>query len=193
MTRLPFPDLAAAPQPLRDTLAALPFDLAVVRMFAHAPEAFEAWLRFGGAVLGQNGLERDVQELAICVVTAVDSPRYEYVHHRQQLLAAGFTGEQVAVIERGELRSASLSEPHRAVAVFASEVRANVRASDAALSELRRHFTDRQVIELILCIGLYMLNSRVAENAGVTLEDDRVFAKPGQSVPEATPIAPTGA
>jgi hypothetical protein len=59
-----------------------------------------------------------------------------------------------------------------------------VRASDTTLAEVRRHFTDRQVVELIFCIGQYMLNSRIAENTGVTLEDDKQFAKPGQQIPE---------
>jgi alkylhydroperoxidase family enzyme len=184
MPRIPFPDLAKISAPIRSALDAMPFDLAVMRMVTHAEGAFTAWLQFAAGVLGRNTLERDVQELAICVVTSADSPKYEYAHHRGALLAAGFTKDQVSAIERGELRSSDLTERHRAVALFAREVHTNVRASDTTLAEVRRHFTDRQVVELIFCIGQYMLNSRIAENTGVTLEDDKQFAKPGQQIPE---------
>ncbi len=98
--------------------------------------------------------------------------------------ACGGAPEHVSAIERGELRSPVLTQRQQAVAVFAREVQTNVRATDASLAEVRRHFTDRQVIELIFCIGQYMLNSRIAENTGVTLDDDKRFAKPGQPIPE---------
>jgi alkylhydroperoxidase family enzyme len=184
LPRLPFPDISAAHQDVRDALEGLPFDLAVVRMFAHAEGGFAAWLRFGAAVALQGSLSPALRELAICVVTVADSPEYEYAYHRQALLAHGVTGDQVAAIERGEFRSILLSGRQQAVAIFAREVRDNVRASDEALAELRQHVSDRQVVELLLCIGLYMLNSRVAETTGVTLADDRAFAKPGQPTPE---------
>jgi len=45
------------------------------------------------------------------------------------------------------------------------------------MDELRRHFSDRQVVEIILLVAQYMMNSRVAENAGLTLADDAEFAR----------------
>lgn len=172
-------------QEVRDAFDAMPFDLAVMRMFAHAEGAFTSWLRFGRAVMAKNSLERAICEVVVCVATAADSPTYEHAWHRVALLAAGCTEEQVVAIEQGELRSPCLSPREQAAAVFASEVHANVRASDEALADVRQHFSDRQIVEMILCVGQYMLNSRVAENTGVSLEDDRRFAKPGQFVPEA--------
>lgn len=184
MARIPFPDLTTASQEVRAAFDAMPFDLAVMRMFAHAEGGFTAWLQFAGGVLGKNTLDEETQELAVCVVTAADSPRYEYAHHRPALLSAGLSDKQVAAIESGQLRSVALSERQRAVAVFVREVQENVRASDDALAEVLKYFTHREVIELILCAGLYMLNSRVAENSGITLDDDRMFAKSGQFIPD---------
>lgn len=189
MTRIPFPDLADAPQEVRSTFEAIPFDLAIIRMMAHASGAFAAWLQFGAAVLGQSSLGRDIQELVICVVTLAESPNYEYAHHRPALIAAGFSEEQAAAIENGDWRSPALPAREQAAAMFAQETYAHVRASDETLTELRLHFTDRQVIELVICVGFYMLNNRVAENAGVTVEDDLVFAKPGQFVPKRPVLA----
>jgi alkylhydroperoxidase family enzyme len=183
VTRLSFPDVERAPEGVRRAIDAMPLGLAVVHVLAHAEAAFEPFLRFNGAVLYNSSLDRRLCELAVCAVTSIESPQYEHAYHRQALLATGFTDEQLAALERGDLTSPSLDERDRAVIRFAREIRERVRASDDTLAALREHLTERQVVEVILCVGQYMLNSRISENAGLTVADDAQFAKPGQQLP----------
>jgi alkylhydroperoxidase family enzyme len=47
----------------------------------------------------------------------------------------------------------------------------DVRASDEALAAVREHLSPREVVELLLVIGNYMLVARVAETAGIELDE----------------------
>src|SRR5436305_662461 len=71
MARLPYVDPAAASDPVRTALEAVP-PLNVFRMVAHAETAFRPWLRFGGALLGEAQLDAPRGEV---VVEDVDATR----------------------------------------------------------------------------------------------------------------------
>jgi|SRR5436309_6194141 len=177
MPRLPFPDVDEAPEAVRKMLDKLPYDLAAIHMFAHASGAFAPWARMNSAVLVDCDLDPVARELAICVAAWSDSPQYEYPHHRKAARRAGVLEEQLRAIERGEFGPDLFSTRDLAIVRFGDEVVRNVRAADGTMDELRRHFSDRQVVEIILLVAQYMMNSRVAENAGLTLADDAEFAR----------------
>ena len=46
----------------------------------------------------------------------------------------------------------------------------DVRASEAALADARKHLTDREVVELILMSGFYIMLARLTELLGVETE-----------------------
>jgi alkylhydroperoxidase family enzyme len=47
-----------------------------------------------------------------------------------------------------------------------------VRASDATFAQMRREFSPREIVELILAIGYYMMIARLLETTGVDLEPE---------------------
>ena len=53
---------------------------------------------------------------------------------------------------------------------FTREVVVDVRASEAALAEARKHLSDREVVELILMSGFYIMLARLTESLGVDTE-----------------------
>ncbi|NBE98924.1 carboxymuconolactone decarboxylase family protein [Nonomuraea sp. KC401] len=173
MTRLPYPDLAQSPPGVRAIIESMPRRLGVVHIYAHASDSFESWFAFNRAVLYDSSLHPSVAELGICVATWHCSPDYEYVYHRMSARDAGLSPRQLDAIENGDYGSEAFTPAQTAVLRFAAEVVHDVKASDATLATVRRHLTDRQVVELIMCIGQYMLNSRIAANAGVSVADDR--------------------
>ncbi|TDC55621.1 carboxymuconolactone decarboxylase family protein [Actinomadura sp. KC345] len=184
MTRIPYPDFTQSPPEVRSIIEEMPMYLGVARMYAHASGIFPAWFALNKAVLYDSSLDPAVAELGICVATHHASPGYEYAYHRMSAQHQGVSTEQLEAIERADYASAVFSPSQTAVLRFSAEVVHRVKAGDETLAEVRRHLTDRQVIELIMCIGQYLLNSRIAENAGVGLADDRENAKPGQWLPE---------
>ena len=146
--------------------------LNVFRMVANAETAFRPWLAFGGALLSSLQLDARVRELAILRVARLSGADYEWVQHVPIALAVGATEDQVSAVERGDLGDGSLGEPERAALRFTTEVVRDVRASDEALAALTAAgLSPREVVELLLVIGQYMLVARLAETAGIEVDE----------------------
>jgi len=171
VARLPYADPDAAPERVRQALEAVP-PLNVFRMVANAETAFRPWLAFGGALLSSLQLDARVRELAILHVARLSGAEYEWVQHVPIARAVGASEEQVAAVDRGDLADGSLGAAERAALRFTTEVVRDVRASDDALAELTAAgLSPREVVELLLVIGQYMLVARVAETAGIELDE----------------------
>ena len=171
MARLPYADPDAAPERVRRALENVP-PLNVFRMVANAETAFRPWLAFGGALLSSLELDPRVRELAILRVARLSGAEYEWVQHVPIALAVGASQEQIDAVDRGEIDDDSLGDAERAALRFTTEVVREVRASDEALAALRAAgLSPREVVELLLVIGQYMLVARVAETAGIELDE----------------------
>ena len=171
MARLPYPDPDALPERVQRALDRVP-PLNVFRMTAHAETAFRPWLAFGGALLSSLQLDPVVRELVILRVARLSDAEYEWTQHEPIALAVGANREQVTAVDRGALDDRALGEGERAALRFATEVVRDVRASDEALAALTAaSFSPREVVELLLVIGQYMMVARVAETAGIEVDD----------------------
>jgi 4-carboxymuconolactone decarboxylase len=161
MARLPYPDLAGAPEPVREALQALP-PLNIFRMLAHAETALRPFLRFGGAILGRLELDPRLRELAILQVAACSEAEYEWVQHVAIGRQVGLSDEQIEAVKRGDIdNSGALSELQRAVLLFASEVVAGPRVSDTTFAAVSERLSPRETVELLLTIGNYLMLARV--------------------------------
>lgn len=170
MARLPYVDPESAPEPVREALAAVP-PINIFRMMANAETAFRPWLAFGGALLSSLELDARLRELVILHVGRLSGAEYEWVQHVPIAQAVGASEEDVAAIERGEVEAESLGPDVRAALRLTTEVVRDVRASDESLAALREHLSPREVVELLLVIGQYMLVARVAETAGIEIDE----------------------
>jgi 4-carboxymuconolactone decarboxylase len=172
VARVPYPDPASAPEPVREALEALP-PLNIFRMLAHAETALRPFLRFGGAILGRLELDPKLRELAILQVAARAEAEYEWVQHVAIGRRVGLTDEQIAAVERNDIDdSPALSELERAVLVFASEVVAGPRVSDATFAAVRQRLSPREIVELLLTVGNYLMLARVMTTLELELEID---------------------
>lgn len=177
MARLPYPDPETAPEPVREALAAVP-PLNIFRMLSHAETAFRPFLRFGAAILGRLELDPKLRELAILQVAADAEARYEWVQHAAIARDVGVSDEQIAAVERGDIATdKSLGEVERAVLAFASEVVAGPRVGDATFEAVSEHLSPREIVELLLTIGEYLMLARVMTT--LELELDEPVGAPG--------------
>lgn len=170
MARLPYVDPESAPEPVREALERVP-PINIFRMMANAETAFRPWLAFGGALLSSLELDARLRELVILHVGRLSGAEYEWVQHVPIAQAVGASEEDVAAIERGDLDAGCLGPDVRAALRFTTEVVNEVRASDESLAALREHLSPREVVELLLVIGQYMLVARVAETAGIEIDE----------------------
>jgi 4-carboxymuconolactone decarboxylase len=171
MARIPYPDPAQSPESVREALAGLP-PLNIFRMLSHAETAVRPFLRFGGAVLTRLELDARLRELAILQVAVQAEARYEWVQHAAIAQALGVSPEQIAAVERGEIETAaSLSDVERAVLRFTSEVVAGPRVSDETFADVSTSLSPREIVELLLTVGEYLMLARVTTTLELELDD----------------------
>jgi len=170
MARLPYVEPATAPDAVREVLERLPVKLNVFRMMAHAETDVRPLLALGTAILSRQQLSPKLRELAILRVAALSPARYEWVQHVPIARATGATDAQVAALEHGDIEADCFDPLERVVLRFTTEVVRDVRASDATFADLAARLSHREVVELVVSIGYYMLIARLLETTAVDLE-----------------------
>ena len=170
MARLPYVDPASASEPARDALERVP-PLNIFRMMANADSAFRPWLRWGAALLGRLELDPLLRELAILrVAHLTPHAEYEWVQHVPIAEAVG-ASKEVAAIERDEPEANCFSQPQRLVLRFTTEVVRDARASEEALAGLKQTMSPREIVELLMVIGQYMMVARVMATTDMELDE----------------------
>jgi alkylhydroperoxidase family enzyme len=170
MARLPYVDPAAAPDGVRSTLEALPAQLNIFRMMAHAQTNLRPLLRLGTSILTQQKLDARLRELAILRVAGLSHAEYEWVQHVPIAKATGATDAQIEALARDDIGAGCFDETDRLLLQFTTEVVRDVRASEATFGEVARRLTPREIVELILAIGFYMTMARLMETTAIDVE-----------------------
>jgi alkylhydroperoxidase family enzyme len=187
MARIAPIDPAQTPDDVRAALENLP-PLNIFRTLAHAETAFRPFLRFGGAVLGQMSLDPIVRELAILAVAKEAEAEYEWIQHVAIAKHLGVTDEQIKALaesdacapEGADARIAaaaardgsggdgsaadgagSFTGAQQAAIELAAAVVRGPRISDDLYDCIRAQFSDREIVELLLAIGDYLMLARV--------------------------------
>ena len=171
MARLPYVDPAETAEPVRDALGRVP-PLNIFRMMANAETAFRPWLRWGATLLGELELDPKLRELAILrVARLTPHAEYEWIQHVPIAKAVGATDEQVAALERDEPDAPCFSDDEHAVLSFTTEVVQDAQASDPTLDKLARILSPREIVELLMVIGQYMMVARVMATTHMELDE----------------------
>ena len=167
MTRIPYPDLEKSPPEVREMLARLPGPVGIFNMIAHAETALKPLMKLGGTFLGKLQLDPLLRELVICHAVNLEGGEYEWVQHVPVVLALGGTQEQIDALQLGDDQAACFSDAQKAALLFAREVVVDVGASEASLTEARKYLSEREVVELILVAGFYIMLARLTETLDI--------------------------
>jgi len=162
MTRIPYPDLDKAPAEVREMLARLPAPVGIFNMIAHAETALKPLMKLGGTFLGKLKLDPLLRELVILHAVNLEGGEYEWVQHVPIVLALGGTQAQIDALKAG-----CFSEAEKAALRFTREVVVDVGASEASLAEVRKHLSEREIVELILVAGFYIMLARLTETLDI--------------------------
>ena len=171
MARLPYVDPERAPQPVREVLDRMP-PLNVFRMMANAESAFRPWMRWGGVLLNDLALDPLLRELAILrVARLTPHAEYEWVQHVPIARSVGATGDHIAALEHDDLEAEVFTPEQRAVLRFTTEVLREARASDETFAAVAVHLSPREIVELLMVIGQYMMLARVMATTEMELDE----------------------
>ncbi|KAK2813217.1 hypothetical protein FQN50_000895 [Emmonsiellopsis sp. PD_5] len=141
----------------------IPLDRALLHSFPVA----DGWNTFLGSIRTKTSLPDDIREIAICRVAVINEAWFEWTHHAPLLTAAGFSDEALKLVERGVENPASDAElgalmSPRQVAVYryTEAMTRTVKVDEGVFGELRRHFSDKEVVEITATVGAYNCVSR---------------------------------
>jgi 4-carboxymuconolactone decarboxylase len=144
------PDIAEA---FRHTTASRGFVSNLMRMLAHSAEALKAHASYGHHLRFHSDLTELQRELVICAT--VRGVRYGWVHHGGLLKQLGTSDEQMAVLRDGKVPP-GLSAADSALCAFSFAYASCQGVPDAVLAAVRRHFSDRQMIDIALLSAYYL-------------------------------------
>lgn len=168
MPRIPYFDLTKAPAEITDPLGSRP-PLNIYRMLAHATSAAPGFLKLGGALLRESELDPKLRELAILRVGALSHAGYEVHQHKRIAARVGLPEEKIAAISSGP-ESGVFTSLEQSILRFTDEVVQKVKAPDTMFADLLAQLGNRQMTELVLTIGFYMMVCRFLENFEVEIE-----------------------
>jgi alkylhydroperoxidase family enzyme len=85
--------------------------------------------------------------------------------------AVGVTDAQISALEHGDPVAASFGPLEHAVLRFTREVVRDARASDEAFVAVREALSPREIVELLMVIGQYMMLARVMATVEMELDE----------------------
>lgn len=143
--------------------------LMLFRVIAGHARAWEKFL--GGSLLDGRVLSLRSREIVIDRTCALNRCEYEWgVHVALFAGAASLSDEQIRATVTGDARSDCWSGPERALIAAVDALHARATLSDAEFSELRAHFDDAQIFEIIQLCGFYRTVSYIANALAMPLE-----------------------
>jgi alkylhydroperoxidase family enzyme len=174
MPRIPYADPVSMPEKTRESFERLPRPLNIFRMWANAATIFPAGIRYGNAILTKQKLSAARRELVILAVGRIEGGIYEFAQHIPIALAAGCSEEQVAALEKARFDDPAFDEAQKALLRLTREVTLDVKASEAAMEDAKKHFDTQEIVEIVCTIGFYMTIARLTETTGIEIDAGRV-------------------
>jgi alkylhydroperoxidase family enzyme len=136
--------------------------LNLYRMLLHSPPVARGWLNLFTAIRQQAELGGRYRELAIMRIAVLNGADYEFQQHVPYALAEGLTRAQLDALKAGEVPE-GLTDADNAVLAYAEAMTRQIRVPDDVFAAVRRHFPERELVELTATVGGYNLVSRFLE------------------------------
>jgi len=118
-----------------------------------------------------RALKPRYRELAILRAAIVGDSRFEYSQHLKVARMVGITDEKLAAI-KGWQTCDKFDPIERAVMAATDELVARNLIEDATFAELKRHFSDEQVMELVYVIALWRMHGMIVRALHLEYDDD---------------------
>jgi alkylhydroperoxidase family enzyme len=130
-------------------------------MLLHSPDVAASWFKHIGAVRWKTKLSGVVREIVILRVGILNDVSYVVnTHLDRYALQDGMTQAQCDTIGNWE-SSDAFNDEERAVLAYTDAMTREVQVSDALFEPLKRHFNERQILELTVLIATYNMHTRV--------------------------------
>jgi len=135
----------------------------VYRLMLHSPTLADAWFEFNQAVRYGTEIDGQCREIAVIRVALLNNVEYvQRAHGPSYALKEGLTPEQVAAIADWQ-PSKLFNDRQRALLAYTDAMTRQIDVEDSLFTEIRKHFSERQTVELTMLIGTYNMFTRVLQ------------------------------
>jgi uncharacterized peroxidase-related enzyme len=139
----------------------------VQKALAHRPEMLKAFLGFYASV--GRSLDRKLYELIYLRVSLINGCHYCTQHHIASSKRVGLSAEDWTALKAGNY--SRYNEKERAALQYIEKVtRAPRQIAETDFDELKKHFSDPEIVDIHMLAGLANLTNRVTDLLGLELE-----------------------
>ncbi len=132
----------------------------IYRLMLQSPALANAWFDLNQAVRYGTEIDGQCRELAVIRVAILNKVEYvQRAHGPAYALKEGLTPKQVDAL--ADWQSSNLfSDQQRALLAYTDAMTRAVEVEDAVFAEVRKHFSERQTVELTMLISAYNMLTR---------------------------------
>jgi uncharacterized peroxidase-related enzyme len=139
----------------------------IQKALAHRPEMLKNFLSFYGSV--GKSLDRKLYELIYLRISLINGCRYCTQHHVASSKRAGLTSEDWTALKAGDY--SRFGEKERTALMYVEKLTRTLREiNQSDFDELKKHFSDPEIVDLHMLAGLANLTNRVTDPLGLELE-----------------------
>jgi uncharacterized peroxidase-related enzyme len=137
------------------------------KALAHRPEMLKNFLPFYASV--GRSLDRKLYEMIYLCVSFINGCNYCQQHHVASSKRVGLTPEDWRALKDGNY--ARFTEKEQSALAYAEKLtRTPQGITDADFEKLKKHFSDAEIVDLHLLVGLTNLTNRFTDPLGLEVE-----------------------
>jgi uncharacterized peroxidase-related enzyme len=137
------------------------------KALAHRPEMLKNFLPFYASV--GKSLDRKLYEIVYLRVSFINGCHYCQQHHVASSKRVGLTPEDWKALRDGDY--ARFTEKEQTALAYVEKLTRTPRdITDADFEKLKKHFSDSEIVDLHLLVGLANLTNRFTDPLGLELE-----------------------
>jgi uncharacterized peroxidase-related enzyme len=137
------------------------------KALAHRPDMLKNFLAFYASV--GRSLDRKLYEMIYLRVSFINDCHYCQQHHVASSKRVGLTPEDWKALKDGTY--ARFTEKEQTALAYAEKLtRASREITDADFEKLKKHFSDAEIVDLHLLVGLANLTNRFTDPLGLEVE-----------------------
>ena len=150
--------------------SATPLEQGLTRMFAHTPEVTKGLMTFAGGLKVHRDLPERLIELVRLRVAFHNQCRSCMAIRYKDAIDDGLTEELVCSLEK-PMEAENLSDAEKAAIKYGELMATNhLSADDKVYDELKKHFSEKQIVELGMTVAFFVGFGRLAATWHMTEE-----------------------
>lgn len=133
----------------------------IYKLLLHSPPVAMSWLAHSNTIRWNTKLSARLRELVI--IRIATAARYAYALQQHVPVIALADGVSLKECEAlGDWRASGLFDvAERAALAYADAMFAAAEVPDEVFDAVRRHYSEREVVELTVLVGTYLMHNRV--------------------------------